>query len=86
MGSGPELRICIDVDELERGIAFYTAAFRLRVGRRLGSAWAAGARQEGAVQEQAWGRMANLADPFGHGFCLLQLKGRGYDALAEPAP
>src|SRR5215510_343186 len=30
------VRICIDVDDLERGIAFYTGAFGLEVGRRLG--------------------------------------------------
>src|SRR5258705_11777787 len=30
------VRICIDVDDLERGIAFYTRAFGLEVGRRLG--------------------------------------------------
>jgi predicted enzyme related to lactoylglutathione lyase len=30
----------IDVPELERGIAFYTAAFELRLSRRLGSGFA----------------------------------------------
>jgi predicted enzyme related to lactoylglutathione lyase len=44
------------------------------------------ARQAGAVldsapREAAWGRIAVLADPFGHGLCLLQFKGRGYDEL-----
>ncbi|MCI0670718.1 MAG: VOC family protein [Myxococcaceae bacterium] len=33
-----ELRVCIDVEDLERGIAFYTAALGLRVGRRFGDA------------------------------------------------
>jgi lactoylglutathione lyase len=42
---------------------------------------AAGARREGPVQDFAWGRMAVLADPFGHGFCVLQLRGRGYGEL-----
>lgn len=28
--------------------------------------------------------MANLADPFGNGFCLLELEGRGYDKLVAP--
>jgi uncharacterized glyoxalase superfamily protein PhnB len=46
-------------------------------------AQAAGATLERDIQEQKWGRMANLADPFGHGFCLLEFKGRGYDALLE---
>lgn len=41
----------------------------------------AGARLEGAVVTRKWGRMANLADPFGHGLCLLQFAGRGYDEL-----
>jgi len=34
-----QLRICVDVPDLEKGIAFYTAAFGLNVGRRLGSDW-----------------------------------------------
>jgi catechol 2,3-dioxygenase-like lactoylglutathione lyase family enzyme len=34
-----QLRICIDVDELEKGIAFYTEALGLTVGRRLGKSW-----------------------------------------------
>jgi hypothetical protein len=28
--------------------------------------------------------MANMGDPFGHGFCLLQFQGRGYDELLAP--
>lgn len=39
----------------------------------------AGARLERDVEEKPWGAIALLADPFGHGFCLLQMKGRGYD-------
>ncbi|HKQ70823.1 MAG TPA: VOC family protein [Polyangiaceae bacterium] len=42
----------------------------------------AGAKREGAVSEHAWGRMALFSDPFGHGFCLLQFEGRGYDEIA----
>jgi predicted enzyme related to lactoylglutathione lyase len=42
----------------------------------------AGARLEGGVVTRKWGRMANLSDPFGHGVCLLQFVGRGYDELA----
>lgn len=131
-----ELRVCIDVEDLDQGIAFYTQGLGLKLGRRLGDAWAellgasspidllakpsgspaspatsavrdyrrhwtpvhldftvtdleaaveraraAGATLERAIQEQEWGRMANLADPFGHGFCLLEFRGRGYDAL-----
>jgi catechol 2,3-dioxygenase-like lactoylglutathione lyase family enzyme len=137
----PSVRICIDVDDLERGIAFYTRAFGLEVGRRLGDdgvellgaptpvdllvrragtvaspngsplrdyarhwtplhldfeverledamkrALSAGATLEREIQVQAWGRMANMADPFGHGFCLLEFRGRGYDEIVPPAP
>ncbi len=39
---------------------------------------AAGAVQEQPVSTHAWGRMAVFADPFGHGFCLVQFLGRGY--------
>ena len=133
-----EIRICIDVDDLERGIAFYAQGLGLRTGRRLGNDWvellgaaspidllanppgtaplgeshpqrrdysrhwtplhldivvedldtaleratAAGARAEGGVREAAWGRIVQLADPFGHGWCLLQFVGRGYDEIA----
>lgn len=131
----PDLRVCIDVPDLDSGIAFYTAALGLTPGRRLGSEWvellgapvpidllprkagtpssprggartydrhwtpvhldlvvtdldaalagavAAGATLERPVSEAAWGRMAILADPFGHGLCLLQFHGRGYGEL-----
>jgi lactoylglutathione lyase len=43
---------------------------------------AAGAGVEIEIQQAAWGRIANLSDPFGNGFCLLQFTGRGYDAIA----
>ena len=48
----------------------------------LQRAEAAGARREGPVQQHSWGKVALLSDPWGHGFCLLQLLGRGYDELA----
>lgn len=48
----------------------------------LARALAAGAIQEGAIREAAWGRIVQLADPFGHGWCLLQFLGRGYDEIA----
>ena len=44
---------------------------------------AAGAVQEGAVREAGWGRIVQLADPWGHGWCLLQFLGRGYDEIAD---
>lgn len=129
-----KLLINIDVDDLERAIAFYTQALDLRRGRTLfdgtvveltgassaiylllkpagtpaavGSrqrrryrrhwtpvhldfvvadvaaattrAVAAGARPEGAIESYDWGRLATLADPFGNGFCLVELRGGGY--------
>lgn len=127
--------INIDVSDLATAEVFYSAAFGLRRGRRLGSevlemlggsaplyllqkkpgsigaaddarryqrhwmpmhvdvvvdelepalerALAAGAIQEGLIREANWGRIVQLADPFGHGWCLLQFLGRGYDELA----
>jgi predicted enzyme related to lactoylglutathione lyase len=46
-------------------------------------ALAAGASPEGEIQTHPWGRIAPMADPFGHGFCLIQFLGRGYDEIAE---
>ena len=45
---------------------------------------ALGATLERPIQVRRWGRMANLADPFGHGFDLLEFKGRGYDEMLAP--
>ena len=42
---------------------------------------AAGATLEVPARDAPYGRIAMLADPFGHGFCLLQFSERGYDAL-----
>lgn len=136
--AGLELNINIDVDDLEAAVRFYTTAFDLSVGRRLGPevvellgaavpiyllskppgsrpfpgaargrgydrhwtpvhldfavddleaavdrARQAGARGESAITAHAWGRMALLVDPFGHGFCLLEFTGRGYDEIAS---
>ena len=49
----------------------------------LARAEGAGARLEGAVRTHQWGRIAVMSDPFGHGFCLLQFLGRGYDEIAS---
>jgi len=43
----------------------------------------AGARQERPVSTYKWGKLALMADPFGHGFCFVQFLGRGYDEIAE---
>jgi predicted enzyme related to lactoylglutathione lyase len=42
---------------------------------------AAGAKLEAPAKDTAYGRIAMLGDPFGHGFCLLQFNQKGYDAL-----
>ena len=133
------LLINIDVDDVAAAERFYTTAFDLKVGRRLGRevvevlgaaapiyliqaptgtaptpevarrrdyarhwtpvhldivvadvdaavarAVAAGAVLERPAQSHDWGRIAGLADPWGHGFCLLRFSERGYDALVTP--
>jgi hypothetical protein len=52
------------------------------VEKAVAAALAAGATQDGAPETHAWGRIAHMADPFGHGFCLIQFIGRGYDEVA----
>ena len=47
----------------------------------IARAVAAGAVQEGETRDASYGRLAMFADPFGHGFCLIQFNERGYDAL-----
>ncbi|MCQ4297777.1 VOC family protein [Pseudomonas stutzeri] len=42
-----------------------------------------GAHLEQPIATQVGHKLALLADPFGHGFCLLQFIGRGYDELAD---
>jgi catechol 2,3-dioxygenase-like lactoylglutathione lyase family enzyme len=44
---------------------------------------AAGAIQEGEARDAAYGRIAMFADPFGHGFCLIEFNDEGYDAIAD---
>jgi predicted enzyme related to lactoylglutathione lyase len=133
----PSLLVNIDVPDIDRGVAFYTQALGLRVGRRLGAgcvellgaevplyllekaagtrigpagddtrrydrhwspvhldmvvegledaimrAIAASAVQEGDIVEAPYGRLAMFADPFGHGFCLIEFSEQGYDAIA----
>ena len=51
----------------------------------LARALAAGATQEGDIRTGSWGRIVVLSDPFGHGLCLLQFLGRGYDEVSDPA-
>ena len=51
----------------------------------VAEAVAAGAVLEGEPRAHNWGRIALLADPFGHGFCLIEFTAAGYDAIATPA-
>lgn len=134
----PSLLVNIDVPDIDRGVAFYSQALGLRVGRRLGAgcvellgaevpvylleksagtrigpaggdtrrydrhwspvhldivvgglesaitrATAAGAIQEEDTIDAPYGKLAMFADPFGHGFCLIEFNEQGYDAIAE---
>jgi predicted enzyme related to lactoylglutathione lyase len=45
----------------------------------------AGATIEGEIETHRWGRIAHMADPFGHGICFIQFLGRGYDEIAREA-
>jgi predicted enzyme related to lactoylglutathione lyase len=131
-----QLLLNIDVPDLSRGIAFYTSALGLRIGRRFDDSFieliggdvpiyllekragtsigpaggdtrrydrhwspvhadfavddlegaikkvlSAGAVQEGETRDAPYGRIAMFADPFGHGFCLIEFNECGYDAL-----
>jgi predicted enzyme related to lactoylglutathione lyase len=47
----------------------------------IARAVSAGANLEQPAERAPYGYLALLSDPFGHGFCLLQLTGKGYDEL-----
>ena len=49
----------------------------------LARAVAAGAHAETDIRVAAYGKLAVLSDPFGHGFCLIEFLGRGYDEIAD---
>ena len=57
---------------------FAVADIRAAIERAL----QAGAKLERDVTTHAYGLLALLADPFGNGFCLIEFRGRGYDAIA----
>lgn len=125
------LRICIDVPDVSRGVEFYRETFGFDAvprngfvelvggpvpidilprepGTRTASAQAErsyerhwtpvhvdfvvsdvdavvaravklGARVEAGPSDQPFGRIAQLADPFGHGLCVIEMSARGYD-------
>jgi predicted enzyme related to lactoylglutathione lyase len=43
----------------------------------------AGARLEKPISTHKWGKLALMADPFGHGFCFIQFLRHGYDEITE---
>jgi predicted enzyme related to lactoylglutathione lyase len=49
----------------------------------LARALTAGARAETEIRVDVWGKLVVLSDPFGHGICLIEFLGRGYDEIAE---
>jgi predicted enzyme related to lactoylglutathione lyase len=52
----------------------------------LSRALAAGAWAETEIRTEVWGKIVVLADPFGHGLCLIEFRGRGYDEIAATVP
>ena len=44
---------------------------------------ALGATLDRAIEQAEYGRMANLADPFGNGFDLIEFSGSGYDGVSR---
>jgi predicted enzyme related to lactoylglutathione lyase len=133
-----EFLVNLDVDDLDKAISFYSAAFGLKAVHRFGAfgvemlgsstpiyllvksagtaashgteqrrsyerhwtpvhldfvvdeieaaverALSAGARLEHSIATHNWGKLALMADPFGHGFCFVQFLGHGYDEIAE---
>lgn len=53
------------------------------VAAAVDRALAAGATIEGEIETHRWGRIARMADPFGHGICFIQFLGCGYDEIAD---
>ena len=80
------LSVCIDVDDKECALVFYTQGLSLRVDASVARLEAAGATLESPASEKVWGCITGLVNPFGHGIDLLGFKGRGYDELLETSP
>lgn len=43
----------------------------------------AGATAESRIESASWGRQVRLADPYGHGFCLVEFSAAGYASVAD---
>jgi glutamate racemase len=54
-----------------------------RLEEALARAIAAGGKAATDIRVENWGKTVTLADPFGHGFCLIEFLGAGYDEIAE---
>ena len=59
----------------------WTSLFR-KIEPAVARAQSAGVRLESEVRTERWGRIAAMADPFGHGFCLIEFLGRGDHEIA----
>ena len=44
---------------------------------------ALGGTLDRAVRDREYGRIANMADPFGNGFDLIEFSGFGYDGVSR---
>jgi predicted enzyme related to lactoylglutathione lyase len=55
------------------------------IAAALSRALAAGAVAETEIRVATWGKIVVLADPFGHGVCLIEFLGKGYDEIATRA-
>ncbi|WP_179957641.1 VOC family protein [Exilibacterium tricleocarpae] len=53
------------------------------IAAAVDKALAAGAVRAGRQTTHPWGTLAPLADPFGHGICLVAFSKVGYDAVAD---
>ena len=53
------------------------------IGAAVERALTAGALQERPIGTYPWGKLALMADPFGHGFCFVQFMGKGYDEITQ---
>ena len=52
-----------------------------RIESALEKAQAAGGTLESGPETHEWGTIAELSDPFGNGFCIIQFTEAGYDAI-----
>lgn len=80
-GTGAVPETCIERDYSRHWTPVHLDFVVDDVDAAVNRAVAAGAMQEGETHTFVWGRLATMSDPFGHGFCLLQFKGKGYDQV-----